>query len=205
MELFDDRLAARRQLGRAEADLRQEWMARADGARALPAAQQRRIPFAPVSTMGDLLVLGASEGARLLRRSTHPRAGRVRDARARRTSSRATPWALRRPAPRLGRAHGRGARRGRRRRGSASARGSRMSASQPARGHPRRRLHLGVGRAVLHAAARASRRRGDPRRDARRARASRACCRPSPTASRVRTAAATSTSTTRESAARRST
>ena len=40
-----------------------------------------------------------------------------------------------------------------------------MSRRATARGHPGRRLHLGLGRSVLHAPARAPRSRGDPRRD----------------------------------------
>ena len=85
-------------------------------------------------------------------------------------------------------------------------RGSRaMSRRAPLDGHPGRRLHLGVGRSVLHAPARAPRRRGDPRRE--RDPALRHA--PAPAvrraSSRARTAAATSTSTTRARRASRST
>ena len=64
--------------------------------------RQRRIPFAPVSTMGDLLVVGPPQGARLLRDvGRRPAAARVMMPGAPYHHS-ATPWRIRHRAPRLG-------------------------------------------------------------------------------------------------------
>ena len=65
------------------------------------AAQQRRIPFAPVSTMGDLLASPHLARAASSPASSTPGAGAVTMPGAPYRLS-ATPWTLRRPAPRLG-------------------------------------------------------------------------------------------------------
>ena len=169
---------ARRQLRRAAGASCRSGAASSRSQELYEAAQQRRVPFAPVSTMGDLLDSPHLRRAASSRRSTTPQAGAVT------MPGRAVPAVARRRG-----------RCGARRRGSGStpprcsprsastprrciARGRRaMSRRRAARRHPRRRLHLGVGRAVLHAPARAPRRRGDPRRERDAHSASRACCR----------------------------
>ena len=165
MELFENRLARGANWDALQVFL-QEWCSEQSVQELYEAAQARRIPFAPVSTMGDLLASPHLNARGFFATLDHPAPGASPMPGRARIASRATPWALRRPAPRLGRAHRPSARRARRRRGAAASRGRRaMSRRAPLDGHPRRRLHLGVGRAVLHAPARPPRRRGDPRRD----------------------------------------
>jgi crotonobetainyl-CoA:carnitine CoA-transferase CaiB-like acyl-CoA transferase len=65
------------------------------------AAQARRVPFAPVSTMGDLLNSAHLNARGFFAEITHPEAGTLRYPGAPYRFS-ATPWALRRPAPCLG-------------------------------------------------------------------------------------------------------
>ncbi|MGH7964794.1 MAG: CoA transferase, partial [Candidatus Binatia bacterium] len=65
------------------------------------AAQARRVPFAPVSTMGDLLASTHLNARGFFAEIAHPQAGSLRYAGAPYRFS-ATPWALRRPAPCLG-------------------------------------------------------------------------------------------------------
>jgi crotonobetainyl-CoA:carnitine CoA-transferase CaiB-like acyl-CoA transferase len=65
------------------------------------AAQARRVPFAPVSTMGDLLASRHLNARGFFAEITHPQAGSLRYPGAPFRFS-ATPWALRRPAPCLG-------------------------------------------------------------------------------------------------------
>jgi len=65
------------------------------------AAQAKRVPFAPVSTMGDLLASKHLNARGFFAEISHPRAGSLRYAGAPYRFS-ATPWALRRPAPCLG-------------------------------------------------------------------------------------------------------
>jgi crotonobetainyl-CoA:carnitine CoA-transferase CaiB-like acyl-CoA transferase len=65
------------------------------------AAQAKRVPFAPVSTMGDLLNSAHLNARGFFAAVTHPEAGSLRYAGAPYRFS-ATPWALRRPAPCLG-------------------------------------------------------------------------------------------------------
>ena len=69
---------ARRQLRRAAGPVLQEWCRKQSVQELYDAAQRRRVPFAPVSTMGDLLASPHLNGARLLRdRSTIPSPARV--------------------------------------------------------------------------------------------------------------------------------
>ncbi len=65
------------------------------------AAQARRVPFAPVSTMGDLLDSPHLSARGFFATIGHPEAGRLRYPGAPYQFS-ASPWALRRPAPCLG-------------------------------------------------------------------------------------------------------
>lgn len=65
------------------------------------AAQARRVPFAPVSTMGDLLDSPHLSARGFFATIDHPEAGRLRYPGAPYQFS-ASPWALRRPAPCLG-------------------------------------------------------------------------------------------------------
>lgn len=99
IELFADRLSRGANWDALKLFL-QEWASGQSVAEVYQAAQERRIPFAPVSTMGDLLASPhlaargffatlAVPGARI----TVPGAPYKLSA---------TPWAIRRPAPRLG-------------------------------------------------------------------------------------------------------
>ena len=103
MELFADRLSRGANWDALKIFL-QEWAQRAERRwSSTTPAQARRIPFAPVSTMARPARLRPSEGARLLRRcSITPGVRRDAPCPARPTASRATPWAIRRPAPALG-------------------------------------------------------------------------------------------------------
>jgi len=65
------------------------------------AAQAKRVPFAPVSTMGDLLASTHLNARGFFAEISHPQAGSLRYPGAPFRFS-ATPWALRRPAPCLG-------------------------------------------------------------------------------------------------------
>jgi crotonobetainyl-CoA:carnitine CoA-transferase CaiB-like acyl-CoA transferase len=65
------------------------------------AAQARRVPFAPVSTMGDLLASAHLNARGFFAEISHPEAGSLRYPGAPYRFS-ASPWALRRPAPCLG-------------------------------------------------------------------------------------------------------
>src|SRR5256885_20535 len=122
-------------------------------------------PARPGLDHGRPARLAAPEGTRLLR---HHRASRGRPAhragRALPALHHAVDVARARALPRP--AHRRRAGRDRPRRDRAGARGGRVDGRpRAARRHPGGRLHLGVGRAVLHPPARAPRRRGHPRRD----------------------------------------
>jgi crotonobetainyl-CoA:carnitine CoA-transferase CaiB-like acyl-CoA transferase len=100
IELFADRLSRGMNWDALRLFL-QEWASEQSVQEVYLAAQQRRIPFAPVSTMGDLLAapqlkargffatLDAGGGASLQAPGAPYRLS-------------ATPWRLRRPAPRLG-------------------------------------------------------------------------------------------------------
>ncbi|MGH7893588.1 MAG: CaiB/BaiF CoA transferase family protein [Candidatus Binatia bacterium] len=100
MELFENRLARGANFDALQA-LLQEWCAEQSVYDLYEKAQQKRVPFAPVSTMGDLL---ASEHLRVrgfFATIDHPVARSVTMPGAP-FKMRATPWELRRPAPMLG-------------------------------------------------------------------------------------------------------
>ena len=100
MELFATRLDRGRNFDALQVFL-QEWCREQSVHELYEAAQRRRIPFAPVSTMGDLLAsphLGARGFFATLR---HPEAGPLTMPGAPYRFS-LTPWTLRKPAPLLG-------------------------------------------------------------------------------------------------------
>jgi crotonobetainyl-CoA:carnitine CoA-transferase CaiB-like acyl-CoA transferase len=100
MELFADRLARGANFDALQVFL-QEWCREQSVHELYEAAQQRRIPFAPVSTMGDLLRSPHLRARGFFVTLEHPVAGAVMlpGPPYRLTT---TPWALRRPAPCLG-------------------------------------------------------------------------------------------------------
>ncbi|HLK12089.1 MAG TPA: CoA transferase [Candidatus Binatia bacterium] len=100
MELFADRLARGRNFDALQA-LLQEWCATQSVHELYAAAQARRVPFAPVSTMGDLLAAPHLKARGFFVTLAHPVAGAVTMPGAPYALS-ATPWALRTPAPCLG-------------------------------------------------------------------------------------------------------
>jgi crotonobetainyl-CoA:carnitine CoA-transferase CaiB-like acyl-CoA transferase len=100
MELFQDRLA-RAANWDALALLLQEWVKDQSVDTLYQEAQRRRIPFAPVSTMGDLLASPHLRARGFFAEIAHPVAGTHRAPGAPCKLS-ATPWAIRRPAPCLG-------------------------------------------------------------------------------------------------------
>jgi crotonobetainyl-CoA:carnitine CoA-transferase CaiB-like acyl-CoA transferase len=81
--------------------LLEEWVRDKSVQELYHAAQARRVPFAPVSTMGDLLASPHLHARGFFAEITHPQAGRLRYPGAPYRFS-ATPWVLRRPAPCLG-------------------------------------------------------------------------------------------------------
>ena len=120
LELFDNRLARGANFDALQVFL-QEWCSEQSVQDLYEAAQQRRVPFAPVSTMGDLLDSPHLRARGFFATIEHPQAGAVTIPGAPYRLS-ATPWTLRRPAPVSRAAHRRGARRGRRGRGAARIR-----------------------------------------------------------------------------------
>lgn len=99
MELFADRLSRGANWDALKLFL-QEWASEQSVAEVYAAAQRRRIPFAPVSTMGDLLASPHLKARGFFATLDVPGA-RVTVPGAPFQLS-ATPWAIRRPAPRLG-------------------------------------------------------------------------------------------------------
>jgi crotonobetainyl-CoA:carnitine CoA-transferase CaiB-like acyl-CoA transferase len=100
MELFANRLARGANFDALQAFL-QEWCRDQSVDELYQAAQERRIPFAPVSTMGDLLASPHLRARGFFVTLSHPEAGAVTTPGAPYRLS-ATPWALRTPAPTLG-------------------------------------------------------------------------------------------------------
>ena len=100
MELFENRLARGDNFDALQAFL-QEWCREQSVDELYAAAQKRRIPFAPVSTMGDLVSSPHLRARGFFATLDHPVAGSVvmPGAPYRMT---ATPWTLRTPAPTLG-------------------------------------------------------------------------------------------------------
>jgi crotonobetainyl-CoA:carnitine CoA-transferase CaiB-like acyl-CoA transferase len=99
MEIFGDRLARGANFDALQVFL-QEWCREQSVQELYEAAQRRRVPFAPVSTMGDLLASPHLKARGFFATLGQP-AGEVTMPGAPYRLS-ATPWALRRPAPTLG-------------------------------------------------------------------------------------------------------
>jgi crotonobetainyl-CoA:carnitine CoA-transferase CaiB-like acyl-CoA transferase len=100
MELFENRLARGANFDALQAFL-QEWCRDQSVQELYDAAQRRRVPFAPVSTMGDLLASPHLRARGFFATLEHPVAGKLTVPGAPYKMT-ATPWALRRPAPCLG-------------------------------------------------------------------------------------------------------
>jgi len=100
MELFENRLARGANFDALQAFL-QDWCREQSVDELYHAAQQRRVPFAPVSTMGDLVRSPHLQARGFFATIEHPRAGSVTVPGAPYHFS-DTPWTLRRPAPCLG-------------------------------------------------------------------------------------------------------
>ncbi len=100
MEIFENRLARGANFDALQA-LLQEWCSEQSVDELYHAAQERRVPFAPVSTMGDLLASPHLKARGFFATLDHPVAGSVTMPGAP-YRMRATPWELRRPAPTLG-------------------------------------------------------------------------------------------------------
>jgi crotonobetainyl-CoA:carnitine CoA-transferase CaiB-like acyl-CoA transferase len=81
--------------------LLEDWMQDKSVQEVYHAAQAKRVPFAPVSTMGDLLASNHLNSRGFFASIAHPEAGTFQYPGAPYRFS-ATPWALRRPAPCLG-------------------------------------------------------------------------------------------------------
>lgn len=100
LELFENRLARGRNFDALQA-LLQDWCREQSVHELYEAAQRRRVPFAPVSTMGDLLDSPHLRARGFFATIAHPTVGAVTMPGAPYRLP-ATPWALRRPAPCLG-------------------------------------------------------------------------------------------------------
>jgi crotonobetainyl-CoA:carnitine CoA-transferase CaiB-like acyl-CoA transferase len=100
MDLFENRIARGANFDALQIFL-QEWCATQSVQDLYEAAQRHRVPFAPVSTMGDLLASPHLKARGFFATLTHPTAGAVTMPGAPYKFS-ATPWRLRRPAPTLG-------------------------------------------------------------------------------------------------------
>jgi crotonobetainyl-CoA:carnitine CoA-transferase CaiB-like acyl-CoA transferase len=79
----------------------EEWVSQWNTDDLYRAAQARRVPFAPASTLGDLLQSEHLNARGFFVEVTHPVAGKLKQAGAPFKMG-ATPWAIRRPAPTLG-------------------------------------------------------------------------------------------------------
>jgi crotonobetainyl-CoA:carnitine CoA-transferase CaiB-like acyl-CoA transferase len=100
MELFENRLARGANFDALQVFL-QDWCGEHSVQELYEAAQRRRVPFAPVSTMGDLLASPHLRARGFFATLAHPVAGAVTMPGAPYRMS-ATPWTLRTPAPCLG-------------------------------------------------------------------------------------------------------
>jgi crotonobetainyl-CoA:carnitine CoA-transferase CaiB-like acyl-CoA transferase len=100
MELFENRLARGANFDALQAFL-QEWCAEQSVHELYEKAQAKRVPFAPVSTVGDLLASEHLHARGFFATIDHPAAGSLKMPGAPYRLS-ATPWELRRPAPTLG-------------------------------------------------------------------------------------------------------
>jgi crotonobetainyl-CoA:carnitine CoA-transferase CaiB-like acyl-CoA transferase len=100
LEIFENRLARGKNFDALQIFL-QEWCREQSVMELYAAAQQRRIPFAPVSTLGDLLASPHLKARGFFATFEQPAMGPCTVPGAPYQFS-ATPWRLRRPAPRLG-------------------------------------------------------------------------------------------------------
>jgi len=100
LEIFENRLARGKNFDALQIFL-QEWCREQSVMELYTAAQQRRIPFAPVSTLGDLLGSPHLKARGFFATIEQPAMGHCTVPGAPYQLS-ATPWRLRRPAPRLG-------------------------------------------------------------------------------------------------------
>ena len=100
MELFENRLARGDNFDALQVFL-QEWCREQSVDELYEAAQKRRIPFAPVSTMGDLVSSPHLRARGFFATLAHPVAGSIEMPGAPYRMT-ATPWTLRTPAPTLG-------------------------------------------------------------------------------------------------------
>jgi crotonobetainyl-CoA:carnitine CoA-transferase CaiB-like acyl-CoA transferase len=100
MELFENRIARGANFDALQA-LLQEWCAEQSVHDLYEKAQAKRVPFAPVSTVGDLLASEHLRARGFFATIDHPAAGSLKMPGAPYRLS-ATPWELRRPAPTLG-------------------------------------------------------------------------------------------------------
>jgi crotonobetainyl-CoA:carnitine CoA-transferase CaiB-like acyl-CoA transferase len=100
LELFADRLSRGVNWDALKIFL-QEWASEQSVQEVYHAAQKRRIPFAPVSTMGDLLASDHLKSRGFFAVLETPKGDRVTVPGAPYKMS-ATPWAIRRRAPKLG-------------------------------------------------------------------------------------------------------
>ncbi len=100
MEIFENRLARGANFDALQA-LLQEWCAEQSVYELYEKAQSKRVPFAPVSTMGDLLASDHLRARGFFATIDQPAAGPVTMPGAPYRFS-ATPWEIRRPAPTLG-------------------------------------------------------------------------------------------------------
>jgi crotonobetainyl-CoA:carnitine CoA-transferase CaiB-like acyl-CoA transferase len=100
LELFANRLARGANFDALQVFL-QDWCREQSVQELYEAAQRRRVPFAPVSTMGDLLASPHLAARGFFATLAHPVAGNVTMPGAPYKLG-ATPWTLRKPAPCLG-------------------------------------------------------------------------------------------------------
>jgi crotonobetainyl-CoA:carnitine CoA-transferase CaiB-like acyl-CoA transferase len=99
-EIFADRIS-RGANGDALKPLLQEWVQEQSVMDLYHKAQARRVPIAPVSTMGDLFANDHLKARGFFATITHPETGPLRYPGALYQFSE-TPWEIRRPAPLLG-------------------------------------------------------------------------------------------------------
>ncbi len=100
MEIFENRLARGANFDVLQ-PLLQEWCAEQSVYELYEKAQAKRVPFAPVSTMGELLASGHLRARGFFATIDHPVAGPITMPGAPYRFG-VTPWELRRPAPTLG-------------------------------------------------------------------------------------------------------
>ncbi len=101
LELFENRLTRAANWDALKLFL-QEWAQEQSVAEVYQAAQRRRIPFAPVSTMGDLLSSAHLKARGFFAVLDHPAVPRGTQVPGAPYQLARTPWAIRSPAPRLG-------------------------------------------------------------------------------------------------------